>query len=55
MLLTMALEPSTALGPYAVAAKIGEGGMGEVYQARNTRPTPFVADAASSPHSQPEA
>ena len=32
----MALEPSTALGPYSVTAKIGEGDMGEVYRARDT-------------------
>ena len=33
----MPLDAGTTLGPYAVTAKIGEAGMGEVYRARDTK------------------
>ena len=33
----MSLQLGTTLGPNAVTAKIGEGGMGEVYRATDTK------------------
>jgi hypothetical protein len=33
----MPLAPGTRLGPYAITASIGAGGMGEAYPTRDTR------------------
>ena len=37
------LAPGERLGPYEILAPLGEGGMGEVYKARDTRLEGIVA------------
>ena len=44
----MPLSPGAKLGPYEILSPIGPGGMGEVYQAKDTRLDWIVAIKSSS-------
>ena len=45
----MSLPPGTRLGPYEIQSALGEGGMGEVYRARDTRLDRSVAIKVLAP------
>ncbi len=50
----MALTSGTRLGPYAITAQIGVGGMGEVYRARDTKLKREVGGAAGASACSPK-
>ena len=45
---TAQIAPGTQLGPYCIEARIGAGGMGEIYRARDTRLNRLVAIKVSA-------
>ena len=49
------LEPGSRLGPYAIVAPLGAGGMGQVYRARDSRLDREVAIKVVAPHYGPDA
>ena len=47
---TVSLAPGTCLGPYVIVSRLGRGGMGEVYRARDPRLGRDLAVKILSPH-----